>query len=323
MITFNTHKAQTPNPTAARLHKRILITGADNSLARFLAYGLRDAGAEVSAQAVSGESFLKLKADFPTTQYSIADIRFAEALAASSPEIILHASAELTGERISEWPISNFNRTVDKVVALCECVRTNAPQARIVLLSTTDVYGTCPIPMSETSPLAPVSMNGRYSRMAEQVLQDFADYHKIDTTILRVASAYGPGIKHNPVFDLLYNLLGPTGTNMKRAMDLDSTRDVVHAADVLQAVKLILSGNHVGIYNVASGHSLTLRELNTHLCAILELEDTAESGTAMIVEASQQQFDIHKILNLGYAPQVPLIEGLRGFAGWWSGLKAA
>lgn len=324
MISFKSNKpVDNGSTTNLGLNCKILITGAENSLARFLAYGLLDAGAQVSVQAVNSDAFLALKPNFPAIQQSFADSRFAEMVSSLAPDIILHASGEPSRESSSQTPIAAFNRIVEKTTVLCDVVRRNSPQSRVVLLSLIDVYGECATAKSETAELAPISLNGRYFAMAEQILKDFADYHNLKSTILRVASTYGPAVRNNPVHDLLFNLLGPQGTNIKFNFDPNATRDIIHAADVLQAVKLILSNPTDAAYTIATGHSMTMGELNTHLCSILEQPNTGSSGLPTIVEATQQHFDISKILLLGFAPQVPLIEGLRGYAAWWSGMKAA
>jgi len=324
MISFKSNKPVVSNVIANNgLNRKVLITGAENTLARFLAYGLLDAGAQVSVQAVSPDAFLALKPNFPAIQHSFADPRFSEMLATLAPDIILHASAESPRENSAQAPLGAFNRIVEKTAVLCDVVRRNSPGTRMVLMSSTDVYGECPVAKSEGAPLAPVSMNGRYFAMAEHILQDFSNYYNMKSTVLRIASTYGPAVKNNPVCDLLFNLLGPQGTNIKFGFDPNATRDVIHAADALQAVKLILSNPTEAAYNIASGHSMTMGELNTHLCSILDLTNTGSCGSPTFIEATHQYFDVSRIMALGCKPQVPLIEGLRGYAAWWSGMKAA
>lgn len=324
MITFRkTAEPQTPRTSTEKLNRKILITGGDSALARYLAHGLLDSGAQVSVQCVGAEAYHTLKENFPCVQLSPSDFRFGETLSIVSPDVILHIPADVQRGTHNERPMLNFNRTIDKVVQLCESVWRNAPQAHLMYMSTTDVYGECPQPKSESSELTPVSKYGSYSVMAEQILNDFGTYHGLRTSVLRLSSTYGPGLAHGTIAELVYNLLGPQGTNMHNTFDMNSTRDIIHAGDVLQALNLILSKDAEGVFNVASGHSMHIRELHTHLCAILELNAAPRTGKPDIAEAVQQRFDIAKLIALGFEPQVPLIEGLRGYTAWWSGIKAA
>jgi len=324
MISFKSNKPVASNTIVSNgLNSKILVTGAENTLARFFAYGLLDAGAQVSVQAVSTDAYLALKPNFPAIQHSFADPRFSEMLVTLAPDIILHASAESPRENSAQAPLGAFNRIVEKAAVLCDVVRRNSPNTRVVLMSSTDVYGECETPINESTALDPISISGRYFAMAEHILLDFSSYYNMKSMVLRIASTYGPAVKNNPVCDLLFNLLGPQGTNIKFGFDPNATRDVIHAADALQAVKLILSNPTESIYNIASGHSMTMGELNTHLCSILELTNTGSNGSPTFIEATHQHFDVSKIMALGFKPQVPLIEGLRGYAAWWSGMKAA
>jgi UDP-glucose 4-epimerase len=326
MISF---KANTPVPAsqpegrASRtLQDRILITGLENSLANFLAHGFFEQGRDVTVQAVSGETIITAMRNFPVIEYSLAEERFVEALARLQPEVIIHAAAEPSSEPSSHWPQAAHSRIVDKTLTLCEAARRHSPQSRIVLLSSAEVYGECMTPAKETAVPNPVSIQGRYMRMAEQVLNDFAEIHGLNTTVLRIASAYGPAVVNNPVYDLLFSLSGPQGTNSARGVKPSAMRDLIHAADVTQAVGVILDKTRNGVFNIGTGQSISLLELCSHLCSLLEIAPSALPTTA-IPQASREQLDISKLTELGFSPRVELLEGLRGFAAWWSGSRAA
>lgn len=321
MISFKSNSAARNTPSNS-FSGKLLITGVDNTLAKYLAHGFASEAVQVSVQTVDMETAVATKRNFTTIPFSLTDGRFASALSALAPDIILHANAAPHRESCENWPISNFNRVVDKTIMLCEAVRRQSPGSRIVLLSSVDVYGECANPTSEQTVPNPVTMNGRYSLMAESILEDYRNVHTLHSTILRVADAYGPAVRNNSVYNLLFNLLGPQGTNSSIPYDMTATRDIIHSADVLQAVRLILQKSTERVYTIATGKSLTLEDLNSQLCSILELNSKTISGTPQLTTMSQF-FDITKLTSLGFKQQVPLLEGLRGFAAWWSGVRAA
>lgn len=327
MISFKRNLSTTVNPMLDSSHqsggKRVLVTGAENSLARFIAGGLHDLGYEITCQAVSTETQHILKRSYPVIEHAFSDLRFTEALTALAPDVIIHASAEPQNTPSAHWPSATFNRTVDKTIALCEAVRHHALGTRLMLLSSSSVYGECATAACETTQPAPTSLQGRYQLMSETIAQDFANAHALNLSILRVFSAYGPGVRSNPVYDTLFKLLGPQSQALEIPFAANSSRDFVHAGDILQAVNCILKDGAPGVYNVASGQSLPLRELTTQLCAILELPLPKFAPSMPNNEALHERADISKLTSLGYVPQIPLIEGLRGFAAWWSGMKAA
>lgn len=325
MITFNSNKS-----TSAAISKnrnafrgKLLITGSENSLARYLANGLADSGVALSIQAVNADVILAARPRFTTVEYSLADQRFAEAVAALTPDIILHAPAEPVNDTSSHWPMAAFNRIIEKTATLCDVVRRNSPRTHVILMSTADVYGECLSPKSENDPVNPVSLQGRYSAIAEELLRDYANIHNLSASVLRVGSAYGPSVNNNPVHDLVFNLLGPQGTNSAIPLNMAAHRDLIHAGDVLQALRLILASDYRATYNIATGVSLSMEELSTHLCSILELTSPAITKSSQLLTALHQRICIDKIESLGFKPEVPLIEGLRGYAAWWTGMKAA
>ncbi len=302
---------------------KIFVAGAENTLANVLTYGLYEQGAQISAQTVNHDSAIALKRNFPILHCSLTDERFTHALATFSPDVILHAPAEPTRESSSHWPWAVFNRIVERTLAVCEAARRHSPTSHVVFLSSAEVYGECDSPAKEDRAPAPVTVQGRYTHIAEQVLRDFHETHGLKTTILRVSSAYGPSLRNNPVNDLLFNLIGPQGTNGKADLNMNATCDLIHGADVVQAVRLILEKSTEGTFNVGSGTCLSLADLNTHLCAILELSPEPAYAKPTVTNTLAQRVDISKLKALGFVSQVPLLEGLRGYAAWWSGAKAA
>ena len=273
-------------------------------------------------QAVNGESIVAAARNFPVIEYSLSDERFAEALARLEPDVIIHAPAEPSREPSAHWPMAAYNRIVEKTLMLCEAARRHSPRSRVVLLSSADVYGECHSPASEQTAPNPVSIQGRYMHMAEQVLKDYSEIHGLSATVLRLGPVYGPAVVNNPVHDMVFTLLGPQGTNSTVGVKPSATRDVIHAADLVQAVSLILGKTKEGTFNVGTGNSVPLLELYSQLCAILELKPGSLPAST-IPEASRQQLDVSKLTALGFSPRVSLLEGMRGYAAWWSGSKAA
>lgn len=303
--------------------ERVLITGAENPLARLLAAQLHDSGLEVTVQAVAPDVQHKLKRSFTVVSHSVSDPRFAEAVRDVNPHVVLHMNAEPSNTASAHAPYAAFNRIVDKTVALCETLRREAPKSRLLLLSSSAIYGECAAPVNESATLNPKTIEGRCHRFAEEIARDFQTRYDLSLTILRVFSAYGPGLRANPVYDMLFTLLGPEHQSRLLSFDPRATRDVVHSGDVVQAVSRVLQSGEEGTYNVGSGSGITMADLAAQLGTMLELPQPSFTGTMPYAEPRHELADVSKLRALGFAPQVPLAEGLRGFTAWWSGLKAA
>ncbi|MEM1057608.1 MAG: NAD-dependent epimerase/dehydratase family protein [Verrucomicrobiota bacterium] len=135
------------------------------------------------------------------------------------------------------------------------------PQARLVLVSSTSVYGqTDGGPVSEASPAEPTTPTGRVLRRAEEL----ALHHR--ATVLRVAGIYGPG---RSIY--LRKLREGTAT-----LDGDGSRRLnqIHRDDVAGALRHVLAEPATGgqIFNAADDTHPTQRELYAWLAERLKLE---------------------------------------------------
>lgn len=323
MITFRANRPLQAAPVSPLTPRSVLVIGAENSLAYYLAHALRDGGTAVAVQAVSPETILAARRSFNVIEQPLADLRFAEQLQQLQPDVILYAPPE-PGHGRNNWrPLEVFNRVVSRVVSVCDATRRFAPDARLLLLSSADVYGECGSPAQEEQPLMPATLTGRYYHMAEQIAQDFAATHKLKLIICRTSSVYGPAVRNNPVHDLIMNLLGPQGTDNHVPLDPHALRDLLHAGDFVEAVKLLLAQTACGVYNVGSGTTHSLEELNVQLCDLLELPRLFHRAEPQPHLPQRQWLATTRLEQLGFKPGVPLLEGLRGYIGWWSGIQAA
>jgi len=77
------------------------------------------------------------------------------------------------------------------------------------------------------------------------------------------------------------------------------------------------------VYNVASGEGVTIKQLVAHLTAVLGLSPRISyTGEVRPGDALHWVGDIARLRTLGYAPTVPLREGVRRVADWFAVLDA-
>jgi UDP-glucose 4-epimerase len=129
---------------------------------------------------------------------------------------------------------------------------------RIVFFSTAAVYGnTRRHPATEECPCEPL---GRYAaaKLAAEEIVSAAPR----SCILRVTNVFGPLSTEKPqgIIPLLYRACH-VGSPVKIWGDGSATKDYLHAEDFAEAVAAVLRADLSGIYNVASGHSLSLTEI--------------------------------------------------------------
>jgi UDP-glucose 4-epimerase len=133
-------------------------------------------------------------------------------------------------------------------------------KTRLIFFSTAAVYGnTRPHPATEETPCAPL---GRYAR-AKLAAEDLV-LAVPGSCILRATNVFGPLSTEKPqgIIPLLYRACH-TGSPVKIWGDGSATKDYVHVDDFSEAVVAVLRTELSGIYNVASGHSLSIAEIIT------------------------------------------------------------
>jgi len=213
------------------------------------------------------------------------------AVAACRPDRIFHlaaisqvrASWDLRRETIETNLMGTFN--------LLEAARLRAPSARILFISSSDVYGTQGprrMPLRETSPLIAASPYGFTKLSAEALAVFYARMEKMAVVIARPFTHTGPG--QSPDFvcsDWARQIAvveaaakgnkngGPAG--VLKVGNLSVRRDYSDVRDIVRAYVLLLEKGKTGeAYNICSGKARALREI---LRMLVE-----KSGTKIAVE---------------------------------------
>lgn len=128
---------------------------------------------------------------------------------------------------------------------------TTTPQ-RIVLISTTGVYGDCQGAwIDETQPINPLAARAKRRVDAEQRLQIWADERGIPLLILRVPGIYGA--ERLPLARL------QKGTPVLAAA-ISPYSNRVHVADLVQACIAAGECGAAGIYNICDGNPTTMTD---------------------------------------------------------------
>jgi nucleoside-diphosphate-sugar epimerase len=137
--------------------------------------------------------------------------------------------------------------------ALLDAIRPHARPHRVVLLSTTGVYGDCGgMWIDEERPPNPQTDRARRRLAAEQRLHAWAHAHGVSFAILRVAGIYGPG-------RLPIQRLQQGSPVLREAESPWSNR--VHVDDLVAACLAAVDHRSSGrIYNISDGHPTTMTD---------------------------------------------------------------
>lgn len=298
--------------------KKILVTGVGGFIGRKLArhfsqqrytvYGLDRLHSE-NAPLIDLAEYVQVELPSPL---------FGDLLQQWQPDAILHCAGRASVPGAMEDPLSDYIDGPNLTFSLLASIRDKWPGSVFILLSSAAVYGDPEvIPVDENAPARPISAYGFHKWQSEIICREYASLWGIRTSIVRIFSAYGPGLRRQVMWDIAYKALTQPEIVLQ-GTGLES-RDFIHTQDIARGLEIILkSASSQGeVYNLASGHETTITDLATLITERLNTKSqTVFSGILPAGTPMNWKADIGKISSLGFSHQVPLEKGVSGFVEW-------
>ena len=202
--------------------------------------------------------------------------------------------------------------------------------SELVLASSSEVYQDPPtIPTSETVPLSiPDPTNPRWSYSAGKIISEMMAINYGRTRLSRMLifrphNVYGPdmGWEHViPQFVLRMQRLTSDRDAVRFPIQGTGTqtRSFVFLDDFIDGLMAMLRGGmHLNIYNIGTQEEVTIANLAQMIGDLFGKRIEVVPGPPAAGGACRRCPDIAKILALGYAPRIPLREGLAITAKWY------
>jgi GDP-4-dehydro-6-deoxy-D-mannose reductase len=300
---------------------RILVTGADGFAGRHLCELLRAAGDEVveaHGPRATGVSSDALSIDI------VDEAAVRAAVERAQPEGVIHLAAFSSVVRSHGNPGRAFAVNSLGTVNLLAAVRESAPKARVLLVSSGEVYGAVPGGARATEEQLPVPLSPFASSKwaAELSGQQFHRSYGLQVVVARPFSHLGEG--QNPML-VVPSIAAQLRAIQQRKADpvlrignLEAVRDFCHVRDVVAAYRLLLTAGAVGqTYNVCSGMGRTIRAVMEEMVALSGLSVLVEQDPALLRPADIPSLvgAPHKLLALGWEPKHTVTDALREVLG--------
>lgn len=279
---------------------RVLVTGGDGFVGRFLTAHLEEMGDEVFA---------------PTTD--ITDLAaFRDVVIDINPTAVYHLAALASVGDSWNASAETYRVNVLGTVHVLESVRALVDAPRVLIVSSADVYGPAAmlnaggVPVSEDAASNPVSPYGGSKRAAEIAALQAHFGWGIPTVIARSFNHIGAGQSEGFVVSALAKQVATaerSGTNRLVVGNLEAERDFLHVTDVVRAYRLLVEKGSAGAtYNVASGEALSIRTVAEYILSLASnpMELVVDPARLRPVDVPRVVGDATKLrADTGWAPR--------------------
>jgi len=190
----------------------------------------------------------------------------AAAVRAAAPSAVIHLAALSSVGGSWESPAETWEVNVIGTVNVVDAIRSAAPDARLLFVSTGEVYGRAEVlPTPETATLAPLSPYAASKVGAEAVCEQVARATGLDVVVARAFQHEGPGRDERFAIGSWTRQIAELeqrGGGELLVGDLSAERDLSDVRDVCRAYRLLLDPEvPQGTYNVASGRKVSLQDV--------------------------------------------------------------
>jgi len=302
---------------------RVLITGASGFAGGHLAAACVAAGDDVIGFSRTGE--------VSAGRGRSVDLRDRDATRAAvreaSPEVIYHLAALSSVGRSWQDPAQTMTENTVTAVNVLEAIRHDAPSARVLWVSSCEVYAADqPLPIAESGELGP-STPYAVSKVSGDLLAGvYADAHDLEIVRVRPFNHAGPG--QLPIF-VLSSLARQaaearrTGAEEIRIVtgNPNTRRDFTDVRDVVRAYRLLAEHGGPGVYNVASGNSVSATEqisLLAELIAPARIDHVVDPALVRAHEVMDRRGSHERLTaDSGWIPEIPLRQTIADTVAWW------
>jgi GDP-4-dehydro-6-deoxy-D-mannose reductase len=319
---------------------RVLVTGiagfAGSHLALYLdsLESVQVAGIDLNEPP---QSFTNLFPGGPPTVYDCDladDFGVTAIVEQEEPDAVIHLAARAQVAGAWEMGADILRTNIGCTQTLLRSIQKAAPSARVLLISSSEVYGKVlpeELPLDESAPLRP---NNPYSvsKVSQEFLgKAYMDAFGMEVVIARPFNHIGPRQVGNFVVATFARQLAEIEAGLAepvlRVGNLESKRDFTDVRDIVRAYYLILTRGETGeAYNVASGRSHAISDILKRLLDLSGADPEIETIPELMrpSDTPDVRGDCRKLVSLGeWEPAIPLEQSLEDALDYWRGVAKA
>jgi UDP-glucose 4-epimerase len=299
-----------------------LVTGGAGFIGSNLVAALAAAGCRVTVLDNLSSGYSENLDGIGNVRFIRGDIRDPDAVkrAMDGASAVFHLAASVGNKRSIDDPLGDAEVNVLGTLRVLEAARSLGVRI-IVTSSSAGIFGELKtLPIREDHPVEPDTPYGSTKLCSEKLCLAYAKLYGLTAVCLRYFNVYG---RHQR-FDAYGNVIPIFTFQMLRGEpvtvfgDGEQTRDFIHVRDVVQANLRAAAARSVsGAFNIGSGTRITINRLVELLRASTGTEVLVRHGPPRAGDVRDSLADISAAGHLlGFAPAVPIEEGLADYARW-------
>ena len=236
----------------------------------------------------------------------IANCDLQKILSTHNISSVVHCAAAIPNEKNSFFECYQINSAIDKHIA--EYI-VAAAITQLIYISTTNLYGMSGEIITESSP---VNIENDYSQAKFESEQMFSSINSTSVVSLRINAPYHYTQLNNTVLKIFINNV-LSGKDILYHGKGNRQQDFTHVNDIAAAVLCALKEKKAGIYNIAAGNPVSMKNLATLI--LLKVTGSKSkimpSGLPDVQENHTAVFNINKAKEeLHWKPVIQLDAGI-------------
>jgi GDP-4-dehydro-6-deoxy-D-mannose reductase len=248
------------------------------------------------------------------------------AIADARPEVVYHLAGRAHVGDSWRDPAGTLHDNVAIALNVFEAVRSEAPQATVVAVASSEVYGPPErLPVDESAPLRPQNPYAVSKAAADLLAGFYADSHGLRVIRARSFNHAGPGQEPTYAIASFARQVAAAveaGADPVRIVtgNASTRRDYTDVRDVVRAYRLLAGRAEPGTYNICSGRTSSAGELIAELAAIagVALEHVVDPELVRPNEVQELRGSYAALrAATGWEPELPLRRTLADTLAWW------
>ncbi len=293
----------------------ILVLGSEGFIGRYLVYRFVAKGYRVF-----GCDLLPEKSSLHTyRQISVLSPDFESYFSAQQVDVCINASGSGSVPYSLAQTPGDFDDNTASVMKVLDVIRKVRPSCRYVHISSAAVYGSPKqLPIKETDMITPVSPYGFHKWMSEIICREYHQIYALPAAVIRPFSVYGAQLRKQLLWDICCRLQKEDTIHLFGTGN--ETRDFIHIEDLASLVDLVVEKSpfDCNIYNAGSGSETSIRQVADTVVAQFKGEKSVIfSGEMRAGDPLNWKADISTVSALGFAPAVPLEDGIKSYIEWF------